>query len=243
MWIFANFSCLLHWCCWSQKNCLCSSFAWKTLHKTSFLLLFFFQFYWKVLIVDFRAIHVEKLILSKSPAFHLWCTQMHGGDAVHPSQHGVLRNSLCCIKTSEQQQYRTPSASTVHSSTISYTIENMFMLSPIPQISASIVGNDQGYSSLVSNTFWCLITEILNCTFKISKKRKGENWLIYTNMYVKVGKKICQGWPSGIAANFAHSASVAWGLWVQILGTDLALLVRPCPGSNPHKIEEDWHRC
>ena len=47
----------------------------------------------------------------------------------------------------------------------------------------------------------------------------------------------------GAVVKFAHSASVARGLQVQILGTDLALLVRPCCGGIPHKIEEGWHRC
>ena len=41
---------------------------------------------------------------------------------------------------------------------------------------------------------------------------------------------------------FVRSASVAWGLQVQILGEDLAPLVKPCCGSIPHKTEGDWHR-
>ena len=42
---------------------------------------------------------------------------------------------------------------------------------------------------------------------------------------------------------FVHSALVAQGSQVQILGVDLALLVRPCCGGVPREIEEDWHRC
>ena len=49
--------------------------------------------------------------------------------------------------------------------------------------------------------------------------------------------------PGGILVEFAHSTSVARGSWVQILGTDLALLVKPCFGSVPHEMEGGWHRC
>ena len=42
---------------------------------------------------------------------------------------------------------------------------------------------------------------------------------------------------------FVRSASVARVSQVQILGMDLALLIAPCCGGVPHKIEEDWHRC
>ena len=42
---------------------------------------------------------------------------------------------------------------------------------------------------------------------------------------------------------FAQSTSVAKGSQVQIPGADLALLIKPCCGGIPHKIEEDWHRC
>ena len=53
----------------------------------------------------------------------------------------------------------------------------------------------------------------------------------------------CWGWSGGAVVKFANSALAAQGLQVQILGTDLALLVKPCCGGTPHKIEEDWHRC
>ena len=33
--------------------------------------------------------------------------------------------------------------------------------------------------------------------------------------------------PGGVAIKFTHSASAAWGLGVQILGADMAPLVRP----------------
>ena len=56
-------------------------------------------------------------------------------------------------------------------------------------------------------------------------------------------KKQFKGRPSGVVVDFAHSTSVAWGLQVRILGIDPALLVKPCCGGIPHKIEEDWHRC
>ena len=48
--------------------------------------------------------------------------------------------------------------------------------------------------------------------------------------------------PGGIVVEFACSASAGQSSQVQILGTDLALLIRPCCGSISHKIEEDWHR-
>lgn len=36
------------------------------------------------------------------------------------------------------------------------------------------------------------------------------------------------GWPDGVVVGFACSTSVALGSWGQILGMDLALLVKPC---------------
>ena len=52
------------------------------------------------------------------------------------------------------------------------------------------------------------------------------------------------GWPSGTAVKFVCSALAAQGLLVQILGTDLALLIKPCCGRHPtYKIEEDGNRC
>ena len=47
------------------------------------------------------------------------------------------------------------------------------------------------------------------------------------------------GQPGGAAVKFARSTSVAWGSQVWIMGTGLALLVRPCCDDIPHKIEED----
>ena len=49
--------------------------------------------------------------------------------------------------------------------------------------------------------------------------------------------------PGGGVVKFARSALVAWGSQVRILGVDLALLIKPCCGGVPLKIEEDWHRC
>ena len=34
-------------------------------------------------------------------------------------------------------------------------------------------------------------------------------------------KKQNRSQPAGIVVNFSHSASVAWGLWVQVSGADL----------------------
>ena len=51
------------------------------------------------------------------------------------------------------------------------------------------------------------------------------------------------GWPSGIVVKFTCSTSAAWGLRVRIPSVDLVLLIRPCCGSIPHKIEDNWHRC
>ena len=53
---------------------------------------------------------------------------------------------------------------------------------------------------------------------------------------------ILWGWPSGIVVKFTHSALVARGLQVRILGADLAVLIKPHCGSIPHKVEEDQHR-
>ena len=55
-------------------------------------------------------------------------------------------------------------------------------------------------------------------------------------------KSLLRGQPGGVAVKFARSTLVAQGLLFRILGTDLALLIKPCCGSIPHKIEEDGHR-
>lgn len=49
-----------------------------------------------------------------------------------------------------------------------------------------------------------------------------------------------KGQPSGIVGKFLSSALTAWDSQVQNPG--LASLVKPCRGSIPHKIEEDWDR-
>ena len=52
-----------------------------------------------------------------------------------------------------------------------------------------------------------------------------------------------RGWSGGLEVKFVSYASAARGSQVQIPGTDLAPLVKPCCGDIPHKIEVDWHRC
>ena len=49
--------------------------------------------------------------------------------------------------------------------------------------------------------------------------------------------------PNDVVVKFMRSASAAQGSRVRIPGMDLAPLVKPRCGGNPHKIEEDWHRC
>ena len=52
------------------------------------------------------------------------------------------------------------------------------------------------------------------------------------------------GRPGGAVVKCAHSTSAAWGLPVQILGVDMALLGKPCCGRHPtYKIKEDGHGC
>ena len=48
---------------------------------------------------------------------------------------------------------------------------------------------------------------------------------------------------ASVVVKFTRSTLAAQGSWVQIPGMDLALLIKPCCGGIPHKIEEDWHRC
>ena len=47
-------------------------------------------------------------------------------------------------------------------------------------------------------------------------------------------------WHSGYV-RVLHFA--AWGSQVQILGADLAPLIKPRRGGIPHKVEEVWHGC
>ena len=57
-------------------------------------------------------------------------------------------------------------------------------------------------------------------------------------------KKKSRGWPSGVVVKFVHSASVARGLWVQILGVDINTSHQVMLWQHPtYKIEEDQHRC
>ena len=53
-----------------------------------------------------------------------------------------------------------------------------------------------------------------------------------------------RGRPGGAAVKFAHSASVARGSPVRVLGADMAPLSKPCCGRRPtYKVEEDGHGC
>ena len=57
-------------------------------------------------------------------------------------------------------------------------------------------------------------------------------------------KQYLSGQPSDVAVKFTCSASVIWGLWVQIPGADHAPLINPSCGRHPtYKMEEDRHRC
>ena len=62
---------------------------------------------------------------------------------------------------------------------------------------------------------------------------------------IEVKTLILGGQPGGIEVKFACSALAARGF----TGSDPrhrpdpALLIKPCSGSIPHKIEEDGHRC
>ena len=52
------------------------------------------------------------------------------------------------------------------------------------------------------------------------------------------------GWPGGAVVRFTRSTLMAWGSPVQILGVDMAPLVKPCCGRCPtYKVEEDRHGC
>ena len=56
-------------------------------------------------------------------------------------------------------------------------------------------------------------------------------------------KKQLEGSLGGVLVKFVHSASAAWGLWLQIPGMDLHTTHQAtlwwCP---TYKIEENWHR-
>ena len=60
-----------------------------------------------------------------------------------------------------------------------------------------------------------------------------KDYFLFSSLYLKdnyLKQKLqhCRGWPGGIVAKFVCSASVAWGSQVQILGMDLAPLIKPC---------------
>ena len=57
-------------------------------------------------------------------------------------------------------------------------------------------------------------------------------------------EKVFPGLPGGIQVKFMHSASVAQGSWVWILGTDLCMSHLAMLWQHAtYEIEEDWHRC
>ena len=51
------------------------------------------------------------------------------------------------------------------------------------------------------------------------------------------------GWPSGIVVKFMHVTSVPRVRRFGSQARTYTPLIKPCCGSIPHKIEEDWHRC
>ena len=53
--------------------------------------------------------------------------------------------------------------------------------------------------------------------------------------------QVSGGQASGVVVTFAHFVSAAQGLWVRILGVDMAPLINSCCGGIPHKAEEDGH--
>ena len=58
----------------------------------------------------------------------------------------------------------------------------------------------------------------------------------------RIRKMTDWGWPSGVEVKFTCSTLVARGLPVQIQGTDLVLLIKPCCGRHPtRRVEEDRH--
>ena len=73
-------------------------------------------------------------------------------------------------------------------------------------------------------------------------------WLFCLNSFLVLKTKWQElnvgGLPGGAAAKFTPSTSVAQGSLVQILGVDMAPLVKPCCGRGPtYKVEEDGHGC
>ena len=53
-----------------------------------------------------------------------------------------------------------------------------------------------------------------------------------------------RGQPGGAVVKFARSTLAARGSLVQIPGTDMALLGKPCCGRRPtYKVEENGHGC
>ena len=73
------------------------------------------------------------------------------------------------------------------------------------------------------------------------------NWLkqslffILIHIFHVLKNDIVWDQPSGIVIEFAHSTLAAWGSQIWILDADLAPLMKPCCGSIPNEIEEDWH--
>ena len=60
------------------------------------------------------------------------------------------------------------------------------------------------------------------------------------------GEKVVRATGSMAVAEWLNSCGLLRGPRVSlfwILGQDLALLIKPCFGSTPNKIKEDWYRC
>ena len=68
-------------------------------------------------------------------------------------------------------------------------------------------------------------------------------YLEWKEILQQVIKSQLGGRPDGTVVKFARYASAAQGSLVQILGADVALLVKPYCGRRPmYKVEEDGHR-
>ena len=96
----------------------------------------------------------------------------------------------------------------------------------------------------LSDTGWVLMGSSLGCCIcgGAGPETSGEDSPPSGVCVHEVFLKKQRGQPGGMVVKFTHSTSGTQGSQAQMLGVDLATLIKPRCGSVPHEAEGDWHR-